>query len=129
MKKLNALFLLSIFVLVVFLSNPTHAADSYYKSTKMPSQDILLKNLKVLQGPSSMGIGRQGTVQFILGSHHDSYNSRYLLYYCYASPRKGAILDNKGNEGCYRDVVVFKLDSDLWIMQSSLSQDWLIIEK
>jgi len=114
-------------LILCVLSTPAFSIANYYKSDQLPSKDIILKNLKVLQGPSSKGLGAQGSVKTILGTHHQINQSVYLLFYCYEEPKERWIFGTSNNDGCFSDVSLFRLDSGLWIMQSNISMEWIIM--
>jgi len=125
MKRLLWLFL-SMAAFFPFIISAA-ASEPYYKSDAIPSNDIILKNLEILQGPSSKGLGHQGKVKLILGVHHQIYTNTYLVYYCYKQPRKNRVYGTRENDVCFSDVALFKLDSGVWIMKSTLSSEWVII--
>ncbi len=119
----------SLLLVTLFLSFTTFAKalEGYYKSEKPPSSNIVLRNLKILQGPSTKGIGRQGNIQTILGLHKQIGTHTFFLYYCYDTPKKNWVFGNSRNDGCFNDIVLIPLDSGLWIMRSIISDEWILV--
>ena len=126
MRK-SALYFLSGLLLSCVLSKPAHAFDTYYKGAKLPSEGLILKNLKILLGSASKDSRKQGVAQFILGTHFMTEKNKYQLYYCYDRPRKDYIFGARTNGGCFSDISLFRLNSNIWIMKNIVSLEWIII--
>ncbi len=116
-------------LLVLFLSSSISAQTlgSSYVGEDVPSEGVLIENLKILLGPASRGSGRAGSIQSILGVHYQNDANVYQVYYCYISPKKDYVYGSRGQDGCYHDVIIFRLDSGKWIMRNPATSEWIII--
>lgn len=124
---IKTLLLLLLVTLFFSFSAPAKTLAGYYQSEKPPSSKILLQNVKILQGPSSAGIGHQGKIQTILGLHKQTGAQTFVLYYCYDAPKKKWAFGNRRTDGCFSDIILIPLDSGLWIMRSMVSNEWIIL--
>jgi len=120
----------SLIAFVLTVSTGAYALDSYYTGANVPSEEILLENLKVLLGPSSRGGNRAGPIREILGTHYQNDINMHQVYYCYTSPKSNYVYGSRrGQTGCYQDVIIFRLDSGKWIMRNSVTSEWIIIKE
>lgn len=127
MKKSALYFLSGLLFLSYFFSTPAHAFNTYYKGANLPSEGLILKNLKILLGPASRDSRKQGVAQFVLGTHFMTEKNTYRLYYCYDRPRKNYVFGVRTNGGCFSDISLFRLDTNIWIMKNIVSSEWIII--
>ncbi len=127
MRKSVLYFLAGLLFLSCFFSLSAHAFDTSYKGAQLPSQDLILKNLKILLGPASKGNSKQGVAQFVMGTHFKTGKNTYQLYYCYDRPRKNHVFGAGTNDGCFSDITLFRLDTNIWIMKNIETLEWVVI--
>ena len=126
MKSIAIPLLMALFLVA---SIPAQTLGSSYAGENIPSEGVLIENLKILLGPASRGAGRAGSIQRILGVHYLNDANIYQVYYCYVSPKKNYVYGSRGQDGCYHDVIIFRLDSGKWIMENPATSEWIIISE
>ena len=127
MRKPTFYFLSALLIICLFFSIPLNAFNSHYTGAQLPSEDLILNNLKTLLGPASTDVRKHGNAQMILGTHFRQGKNIFQLYYCYEKPRKNIVYGTRPNDGCFSDVILYRLETNLWIMKNTINSEWIIV--
>ena len=93
-------------------------AGERYKGREIPLDDILMKNMIELVRWASSGTSSH--ITDIIGKQRME-NNNYKLFYCYVK--------SNGEVECNNNIILYSLDTDVWVLQTIRNKRWKIVKE